>query len=75
MKYREENEALAFEGSRGNIVVERLQKLSEALTQAQFESIESKFSYDLIKEIARDPNKLQDYITSQNTNIVSTTTL
>ena len=65
MEFRKKNEALAFESSQGNIVMERLQKLSEALTQAQMETIESKYAYDTMEEIVNDSVKLQEFVASQ----------
>ena len=65
MDYKTENPELVFEGTQGNIVIERLQSLSTVLTEAQLNTIERKSVYDSIKETINDPNKLKVFIESQ----------
>lgn len=65
MEFKKENEALAFESSRGNIVIERLARLSSVLTEAQLATIESKSIFESIKEMVSDPAKLSQFIETQ----------
>lgn len=65
MDYRKQNEALVFEGAQGNIVIGRLERLSEVLTEAQLATIESKSAYESVKEMVSDPARLKKFIEAQ----------
>ena len=67
MDFRNEHEALAFEGRQGNIVNDRLERLSMSLTEAQLATIESKSAYESTKEMVNDPAKLNQIIESHRT--------
>lgn len=57
--------ALAFESGTGNIIVERLARLSEALTAAQFETIDAQTAYEATKVMMGDPVKMKHLVQSQ----------
>jgi len=65
MDFRQENEALAYESRQGNIVIDRLERLSMVLTEAQLTTIESKSVYESTKEMVNDPTKLMQFIEAQ----------
>lgn len=65
MDFKKKHEPLAFEGSRGNIVIARLERLSQVLTEAQLATIESKSVYKSIEEMVGDPAKLKQFIETQ----------
>lgn len=65
LDFKKENEPLAFEGSRGNIVITRLERLSQELTEAQLATIESKSAYESIEEMVSDPVKLKQFMEAQ----------
>ena len=65
MDFKKENVALAFESRQGNIVIERLARLSSVLTEAQLATIESKFTYESTKEMVSDPAKLKQFMEAQ----------
>jgi len=65
MDFKEENVALAFESRQGNIVIERLARLSSVLTEAQLATIESKFTYESTKEMVSDPARLKQFMEAQ----------
>ena len=65
MDFKKENVALAFESRQGNIVIERLARLSSVLTEAQLATIESKFAYESTKEMVSDPAKLKQFMEAQ----------
>jgi succinoglycan biosynthesis transport protein ExoP len=65
MDFRQENEALAYESRQGNIVIDRLQRLSTVLTEAQLTTIEYKSVYESTKEMVSDPTKLMQFIEAQ----------
>lgn len=63
--FRNESPAVALENSRGNILVEQLQRWSELLLQAQLATIESESAYESTREMVTDPVKLQQLIEAQ----------
>ena len=63
--FRMANEALAFETSQGNFVIERLTRLSSVLTEAQLMTIEKRTAYESTKEMINDPVKLENFIQTQ----------
>ena len=65
MDFRKENISLAFEGDQGNIVIERLGKLSSVLTEAQLATIESKSAYESAKALVSDPAKFTQFTEAQ----------
>lgn len=65
MDFRQENEALAYESRQGNIVIDRLERLSMVLTEAQLTTIEYKSVYESTKEMVSDPTKLMQFIEAQ----------
>jgi succinoglycan biosynthesis transport protein ExoP len=67
MDFKKEHEALAFESRQGNLVIERLERLSAVLTEAQLSTIEAESNYETIREMISDPAKLKQYIESQRT--------
>lgn len=65
MDFKKDNVALAFESKQGNVVIERLERLSTVLTEAQLATIESKSAYESTKEMVSDPAKLRQLIEAQ----------
>jgi succinoglycan biosynthesis transport protein ExoP len=65
MDYKKEHEALAFESRQGNLVIERLERLSSVLTEAQLSTIDANSTYETMKEMINDPAKLEQYIETQ----------
>lgn len=62
MDFKKENVNLAFEGRQGNIILDRLSKLSEAVTQAQLQTIEAESLYQLTQSMVTDPAKLKQFV-------------
>jgi len=65
MDFKNENEALAFENRQGNVVIDRLERLSTVLTEAQLTTIESKSAYESTKDMVSDPVKLEQFVQAQ----------
>jgi succinoglycan biosynthesis transport protein ExoP len=65
MDFKRENVSLAFETDQGNIVIERLGRLSTVLTEAQLATIESKSAYESAKAMISDPAGLAQFIEAQ----------
>jgi len=59
------NDSIALESSKGNIIVERLAQLSDALTKAQFETIDAKTNYETTKTMLNDQEKMEQFIDVQ----------
>jgi len=65
MDFKKQHEALAFESRQGNLVIERLERLSTVLTEAQLTTIEAESNYNTIKDMIDDPVRLKQYVESQ----------
>ncbi len=65
LKFKQDNSALSFEDDRGNIIIQRLAKLSDALTGAQMDTVEAKVNYDASKAVVDDPGKIRQLIRTQ----------
>jgi len=65
MDYKKENTALAFESSRGNVILNMLERLSEAVTQAQFQTLEIKAVYEIMKSMETDPARLKQFVETE----------
>jgi capsular exopolysaccharide synthesis family protein len=63
--FKQKNTALAFESKQGNIVMERLNRLSSELTEAQLATIESESIYEYTKEVFSGPAKLKQFVEAQ----------
>lgn len=62
MDFQKTNPAITFETSRGNIVLERLARLSEALTTAELATVQAKSDYESMKDYMEDPASLRQFI-------------
>lgn len=62
MTFKTQNMQLAFEGERGNVILQRLDRLSAVLTEAQLETIESKSYCESVRQMADDPAKLREFV-------------
>ena len=66
VEFRQKNEGLAFGTDQdSNVIVRRLERLSEALTEAQLAVVESQTFRDLAKEMANDPASLRQFVEAQ----------
>jgi succinoglycan biosynthesis transport protein ExoP len=60
--FKKGNANFAFAGQRSNVILDRLSKLSEAMTQAQLQTIESESLYQLTQLMVTDPVKLKQFV-------------
>jgi len=65
MDYREEHDILASQTDQGNAVLDRLNRLSQALTEAQLLTLEAKFYYESAQGMAENPAQLRQFVESQ----------
>lgn len=63
--FKKEHVAMAFEYEDGNIIRSRLENLSDALTDAQLATIQSKSKYETIKQLVGDPAAIRRLIEGQ----------
>jgi len=65
LKFKQENASLSFEGDKGNIINQSLERLSEALTEAQLERIEAKVACSVAEAVADEPLMVRSLFESQ----------
>jgi succinoglycan biosynthesis transport protein ExoP len=65
VEFKKGNPALAYENQRGNVILQRFERLSSVLTEAQLATIEKKSAYDTTKVIFNDPNGLRQFVEAQ----------
>jgi len=61
LKFTRENGTVSFDDNDNNIVMKRLVRLSEALTETQLEIAEAKADYDAFESIMHDPDKVRQF--------------
>jgi capsular exopolysaccharide synthesis family protein len=61
LEFTRKNGVVAFDTKGGNVVFERLSKLSEALTEAQLATINAKADYEATKSMASEPAKIKQF--------------
>jgi len=67
MDYKRENTGLAFESPRGNVILNMLERFSEAMTQAQLQTLETKAVYEAMKSMVTDPARLKQFVETEKT--------
>ena len=65
MDFKRKNMALAFDSKEGNIIVQKLSRLSTVLTEAQLMTIESESIYKSTKAMVGDPAQLKQFVETQ----------
>jgi succinoglycan biosynthesis transport protein ExoP len=64
-EFREHNPTLSYSSDKGNIIIEQLAKLAEALTTSHLEALEAKGEYQGAKAMEGDPAKMSQWIQLQ----------
>ena len=67
MKFTRENGVVSLDQQGGNIVFDRLSKLSTALTEAQLMALNAQADYEAVKSMANEPNKVKQYASASTT--------
>ena len=62
--YKVQNEAIAIEGSKGDLAVTGYRKIAEALTAAQLERFEIEAQYKELAQVQSDPQKQSVYLST-----------
>jgi succinoglycan biosynthesis transport protein ExoP len=65
MEFKKQHLALEFENEKSNIILQRLERLSAVLTEAQLATIEARSKYESIKEIVNDPSRIKQFVEAQ----------
>jgi capsular exopolysaccharide synthesis family protein len=61
-EFKKSNKDIVFVSGRGDATADRLAKLSEAMTQAQLDTMQAKVVYESIKSMSRSPSQLREYV-------------
>jgi capsular exopolysaccharide synthesis family protein len=61
LDFTRKNGVVSFNNTGGNVVFERLTKLSEALTEAQLATTNAKADFEAIKSMANEPAKIKQF--------------
>lgn len=61
LEFKRQKPELGFKGERGNIIVQRLDRLSTALTEAELAMVEAKADFDALQAMKDDPAKVQGF--------------
>jgi len=64
LEFTRENEVVSFDNKGGNVVFERLTKLSDALTEAQLAALNAKADFEAVKSMANEPAKIRQFATA-----------
>lgn len=65
LAFKQANEALAFQSSEGNIITQRLDALSNALTATQLQLIEARAEYEAVNSVKNDPQKIRQLMPAE----------
>ena len=65
LDFTREHGGLAFDDQGNNIVLQRLAQLSNALTEAQLQAINSKADYETVKMMVHDPDRIKQLVQAQ----------
>lgn len=65
LDFKQANPALSFEDQKGNIIVQRLSRLSEAMTAAQLDTIDAKVGLEATKAIMNAPANVRQLVEAQ----------
>ena len=66
MDFKRANETISFGTDNSNIIIQRLMRLSDALTQAELELTDASAQYETTKVILSDPAKVQHLAQAQH---------
>ncbi len=66
LTFTRENGVVSFDGQGGNVVLERLNKLSGALTEAQLNSLNTKADYEATKSMQNEPAKVKQFASASS---------
>jgi capsular exopolysaccharide synthesis family protein len=62
LKFKEENGALSFQADKGNVILERLAKISDDQTELELQAKRLKAEFETATSILNDPGKIRAYV-------------
>ncbi|MFC1738352.1 polysaccharide biosynthesis tyrosine autokinase [Planctomycetota bacterium] len=65
LQFTKENGVVSFDNKNGNVVFQRLAKLSEFLTEAQLATINARANYEAVKSMENEPARVMQYAIAQ----------
>lgn len=68
LEFKEQNQALALETANGNIILNRLERLSLALTDAKQVALQTKSDYEYAQVLVNDPAQMMRFVEAQQAN-------
>ncbi len=66
LEFKREKGALSLEGEQGNVVLQQVAKLSDALTTAQLDSLDAEAAYEAAKAVKDDAAKVRQLAAAQH---------
>lgn len=66
LEFTQEHGVVSFDNQGGNIVYERLNKLSAALTEAQLNELNTKADYEATKSMRQEPAKIKQFASASS---------
>ncbi len=66
LKFKQDNDQLALQDGRNNVLINNLERVMSVLTDARITAVNAKADYEAIKSIKNDPEKIQKYIMMQD---------
>ncbi len=70
LEFTRQNGVVSMDNQGGNVVFERLNKLSDALTEAQLATTNAKADYEAVKSMANEPAKIKQFAAASPTSSV-----
>lgn len=67
LEFTRENSIVSLDNQSGNVIFDRLAKLSTELTSAQLNSLNAKADYEAVKSMENDPFKIKQFASASST--------
>ncbi len=67
LEFTRVNGVVSFDEKGGDVVLQRLAKLSEALTEAQLATVNAKADYEAVKSMSGEPAKIKQFVAASPT--------
>jgi capsular exopolysaccharide synthesis family protein len=65
LEFKQANVGLAFESKNGNIILDRLTRLSDALNTAQLGTIDAKAAFEATRAMMNDPARVKQFVAAR----------
>jgi len=65
VEFKKENPVVALESNAGNLILQQLSQLYDALAKAMLEAIDAETTYEALKEVKDEPEKVRQLVNSE----------